>query len=139
MAQLGTRYGGLDIACKNYGASLTITEGSVVLIDTANVEAADAAIGVLAPTNGGGVVGTLGIATMDIAPGKVGNVRVQGTYWCYCNGGVTAGAYLQASDTAAKLGWVKTCGAATQQIGQALNTANDGDKVDVLICKANNA
>lgn len=129
---------GIDITCKNTSA-LAIAAGTGVIIDTAHAASGDTPPGVLAPTNGGGVVGTLGIAIENIAVGQIGKVRVSGTYPVIAHGGVTAGAYLQVSDTAAHLGQVKTCGAATEQIGQALNTATDGTLVNVMICKANNA
>jgi hypothetical protein len=138
MTQLGSIYGGVDLPCKNYGGS-DIGPGLGVLIDTGNLAGPDAAPGVVLPTNSGGVVGTLGITVETIYAGKVGRVRVAGAYPVVAHGSVTAGTYVQLSDTTAHLGQVKTCLSATEQIGQALNGASDGDPVLVLICKAKNA
>jgi len=55
------------------------------------------------------------------------------------DGAITVGDYVQASDTVGKLGYAKLCAAATEQVGQAMNTVADGQVCHVLICKARNA
>ncbi len=97
------------------------------------------------PTASGGVVGTFGI-TIDTlyAPAsngvpKPGRVRKVGAAWVKANGNITAGGYVQASDTTSKLGYAKACGAATEQIGQAVNTVADGENCLVWIAQAKNA
>ena len=134
----GYAVAGGDLPVKNYAVT-DIGANLVVLIDSANAMGPDAYVGVKLPSSGGGVVGTYGITQTPIAAGKTGLVRVIGSQWVLANGTVTAGEYVQASDTAAKLGYVKTCTAATEQIGQAISTATDGVPVHVLICKAKNA
>lgn len=134
--QYGSDYG-LDIPCKNYGGT-DIPAGRVVLLDTSNVAGADAATGVVLPTASGGVAGTLGITVEILYAGKVGRVRVAGMFPVIANGSITAGNYVQASDTTAKLGYVKALVADTEQIGQALDTVADGETCRVLICKAAN-
>lgn len=136
---------GGDLCCANYGSS-DIGPGLIVLVDTTNQFTPALPMGVALPTNGGGVVGTFGI-TIDTlyakpstqAHGVAGRVRTLGVYPVLANGAITAGGYVQASDTAAKLGYAKACGAATEQIGQAMNTVADGENCFVLICKAKNA
>lgn len=128
---------GGDIPVKNYGVA-DIAADLVVLVDTSNLGDQDNPVGVVLPTNSGGVVGTLGITCGIIKAGKTGLVRIAGTRSVVAHGTVTAGTYVQASDTTSHLGQVKTCGAATEQIGQALNTATDA-AVEILICKAKNA
>jgi len=128
----------IDLTFKNYGAS-DIAANLVVLVDGSNVPPTKEPGGVVLPTASGGVAGTLGITVETIKAGGVGRVRVAGVCSVKANGAVTYGQLLQASDTTAKLGWVKTCGAATRQIGLALATASDGEPVPVLIAHAANA
>lgn len=140
----GHAISGGDIPCANYGVA-DIPAGRIVLIDTANVMTAQLPPGVVLPTASGGVVGTFGI-TVDTLPAlpasgvpKVGRVRKAGSYPVIANGSITAGGYVQASDTTSKLGYAKACGAATEQIGQALNTVADGEICHVWIAQAKNA
>ncbi len=128
---------GGDIVVKNNGGS-DIAAKLGVLIDTSNLQDQDSPPGVVLPTASGGVVGSFGITLETIKAGRTGKVRVAGTAVATAHGTVTAGTYLQISDTASHLGQVKTCGSATEQIGQAMNTVTDAD-VEVLICKAKNA
>lgn len=149
MSQL--QYGGYaveggDLPCANYGTT-DIDAGLIVLIDTttAHLLGPNNCMGVVLPTASGGVAGTFGI-TVDRLPAadsngkvKAGRVRVLGAYPVIANGSITAGGYVQASDTTGKLGYAKACGSATEQIGQAMNTVSDGEICLVLICKAKNA
>lgn len=136
---------GGDMPAANYGTT-DIEAGLIVLIDTTNQFTPALPMGVVLPTAGGGVVGTWGI-TIDRLPAKpsggvrgpAGRVRVYGVYPVLANGAITAGGYVQASDTALKLGYAKACAAATEQIGQAMNTVADGETCFVLIAKAKNA
>jgi hypothetical protein len=130
--------GGGTVTCKNYGGT-DIPSGSGVLLDTTNVQGSNSAPGVVLPTAAGGVAGTLGIAMETIPAGKNGRVMYAGGYPMIADGAITAGNFVQISDTAAKMGRAKLCGAATIQLGQALSTAADGDPVLVLIDKAKNA
>jgi len=74
-----------------------------------------------------------------IPAGKTGRVMYIGAYPMIAEGAITAGNFVQVSDTAAKMGRAKLCGAATIQLGQALSTAADGDPVLVLIRVAKNS
>jgi hypothetical protein len=136
-----TEYGnvpGIDLTFKNFGAS-AIEAGLAVLVDGSNVIPTNAVGGIVLPTASGGVAGTLGVTVERIPAGGIGRVRVAGVIQCKANGTVTYGQIVQASDTTAKLGWVKTCGAGTRQIGLALATAADGEFLPVLIAHAVNA
>jgi hypothetical protein len=128
---------GGDIAVKNNGVA-DIAADLVVLWDSSNVGDQDSPPGVKLPTNSGGVVGTAGITCGIIKAGKSGLMRVVGSRMVTAHGTVTMGEYVQASDTTSHLGQVKTCIAATEQIGQAMGTATDAP-VEILICKARNA
>lgn len=135
---------GGDIPCANYGA-VDIEAGLIVLIDTSNLVSTTQPPGVVLPTASGGVVGTFGItvdklyAITSTGVVKPGRVRKLGSYPVIANGSITAGGYVQASDTTAKLGYAKACGAATEQIGQAMNSVSDGEICHVWIAQAKNA
>lgn len=130
--------GGGTLTCKNYGGT-DIPSGTGVLLDTTNVQGPNAAPGVVVPTAGGGVLRTFGIAMETLPAGKNGRVMFAGGYPMIADGAITAGDYVQVSDTATKMGRAKVCAAATQQLGQAVMTAADGDPVLVIIDKARNA
>jgi hypothetical protein len=140
----GMPIAGGDVAAANYGSS-DIPDGRIVLIDTTNVMSASAAMGVVLPTASGGVAKTWGITTTtlyakgDLDVPKTGSVRVAGAYTVISDGAITAGQYVQASDTTGKLGYAKVCASATEQIGQAMNTVGDGEPCLIWICKARNA
>jgi hypothetical protein len=127
----------LDISVLNYGGS-DIPANTAVLIDTTNVQSGDKNPGVVVPSSGGGVVGTLGITveTIKANAASAGRVAVVGVIQATADGSITAGGYVQASDTSTKMGRVKAKGAGLEQLGQALNTASDGQLVLVLLCKA---
>jgi hypothetical protein len=144
--QLGGEYvSGGDVPAANYSLTDDIPEGRIVLLDTSNLMSASNPRGVVLPTASGGVAGTFGITIETLykktSSGQVrpGRVRTLGGYWVPADGAITAGNYVQASDTTDKLGYAKAVGAATQQIGQAETTAADGEMVFVRICKAKNA
>lgn len=128
----------LDLTFKNFGVT-DIAAGLGVLADAGHVPAGDAPGGVLLPTNGGGVAGTIGVTVELIKAGATGRVRVLGVYPCTAAGTVTYGGIVQIQDVTAHLGQVKTCIAATRQLGMALDTATDGQQVRVLIIPAANA
>jgi hypothetical protein len=128
----------LVLPFKNFGGS-DIAAGLGVLADTSNVPVGDYAGGIVLPTNGGGVVGTLGVTVERIPAGGTGRVRVYGVSVCTANGSITYGTPVQISDTSAKLGYVKTCGSATVMLGIALDGASDGQLVRVLHSIAKNA
>jgi hypothetical protein len=130
--------GGGTITCKNYGGT-DIPAGTGVLADTTNVQGSNAAPGVVVPTAAGGVAGTFGIAMETIPAGKNGRVMYAGGYPMIADGAITAGNFVQISDTATKMGRVKLCGAATIQIGRAVGSAADGDPVLVIIDIAKNS
>jgi hypothetical protein len=140
----GYAVSGGDIPCANYGAT-DIEAGLIVLLDTSNQVSTTQPPGVVLPTASGGVAGTFGItvdklyAITSTGVPKPGRVRVIGSYPVIANGSITAGGYVQASDTVSKLGYAKACGAGTEQIGQAINSVSDGEICHVLICKAKNA
>ena len=129
---------GGDLPFHNYGGT-DIPAGTGMLMDTVNVQSSNLAPGVVVPTAAGGVVGTLGIAIETIPAGKNGRVRLYGAYPMICDGAITAGAFVQVSDTAGKMGRVKTKGAGVIQLGQALGTGADGDPILVLVDKAQNS
>ena len=130
--------GGGTVTCKNYGGT-DIPAGTGVLLDTTNVQGSNAAPGVVVPTSGGGVLRTAGIAMETIPAGKNGRVMYAGGYPMIADGAITAGDFVQVSDTAGKMGRAKVCAAATQQLGKAWGTAADGDPVLVIIDTAKNA
>jgi len=125
----------LDVTMKNNGLT-DIPAGSGVLFDTANPQSGDTPPGCVLPTASGGVAGTAGITVEIIKAGGTGRVRFNGTYPGVADGSITAGGYVQVSDTTAKLGRVKAKGGAVEQLGQALNTASDGQPVLVFVSKA---
>ena len=129
---------GGDLPAHNYGGT-DIPAGTGVLLDTVNIQGSNAAPGVVVPTAAGGVLATFGIAIETIPAGKNGRVRVYGGYPMICDGAVAVGAFVQISDTAGKMGRVKTKGAGLIQLGQALGTGADGDPILVLIDKAQNS
>lgn len=140
----GRPISGGDFPAANYGLT-DIPEGRIVLVDTTNMQSPSQAMGVVLPTAGGGVAGTWGITTTVLyAKGsldkpKTGLVRIAGSYTVIADGAITAGQYVQASDTLNKEGYAKVCAAATEQIGQAVYTVADGEMCEILICKARNA
>jgi hypothetical protein len=106
-----------------------IPTGTAVIMDPANDGA------VIVPASGGGVAGTCGITIDNIPFGGRGRVRMLGCAVATADGGISRGAYVQVSDTNAKMGRVKTCGAATEMLGQVFETAVDGDPVEVFLVK----
>ena len=129
----------LDLTFQNFGAT-AIAAGLVVLVDAGHVPSSTAIGGVLLPTNGGGVAGTLGVTIDALAAlTGVGRVAIMGTAVCTAHGTVTYGQIVMASDTAAHLGHVKTVTAAARQLGLALDTATDGQQVRVALFPAMNA
>jgi hypothetical protein len=135
---------GGDVTAANYGAT-SIPSNRIVLVDTANVLSPSEPMGVVLPTASGGVAGTYGVTVDELFPPRddgstrPGRVAVLGAIRVPANGTITAGDYVQASDTANKLGWAKVCGAGIQQVGQAKTTAADGEYVLILLAKARNA
>jgi hypothetical protein len=69
----------------------------------------------------------------------VGRVVTEGGINVPADGAITAGDYVQASDTASKEGYAKVAGAGIQQVGQAETTAADGEMVFIRVDKARNA
>lgn len=135
-----------DVTAANYSTSADIPANRIVLLDTSNQLSATQPRGVVLPTASGGVAGTFGV-TVDplyrrpsatLGP-RVGRVAVAGGISVPADGSITAGNYVQASDTSGKEGYAKVCGAGIQQIGQAETTAADGEMVFIRINKARNA
>jgi hypothetical protein len=142
-----TREAVLDITAANYGTSADIPANRVVLLDTTNIMSTSSPRGVVLPTASGGVAGTFGV-TVEVlykrasstASPRPGRVALSGSgIQCVAEGAITAGDYVQASDTAGKEGYVKVAGAGIQQLGQAETTAADGEPVFIRIDKARNA
>jgi hypothetical protein len=135
---------GGDVTAANYGAT-TIPANRIVLLDTTNVLTPSKPKGVVLPTASGGVVGTYGVTIDELFPirddgtTRPGRVAVLGAIRVPANGTITAGDYVQASDTTAKLGWAKVAGAGIQQVGQAETTAADGEMVLIRLDKGRNA
>lgn len=121
-----------DEVYKNYSAS-DIPAGTAVLQDGTYDD------GIVVPTAGGGVAKTIGVTVENIPAGGRGRVATYGIAPATAHGAVDAGTAVQVSDTALHLGQVKTCGAATTQLGVAVNTAADGEPVRVRIFVAKNA
>lgn len=120
------------------GTGADIPEGSAVLFD-ATVAGTQGEPACKLPAAAGGVAGTLGVAINTIKNGTRGLVRMLGSAILLADGSIAAGAIVQASDTAAKMGRAKTAGAALPQLGIALNAATDGNPVHVWIDRAKNA
>lgn len=116
-----------------------IAAGLAVLVDAAHPPTGDFAGGVVLPTATGGVVGTIGVTVETLKAGRSGPVRLSGISVCLANGTIAFGASVQVSDTALKLGWVKTQIAATVSLGWALAPAENGDLVPVFHQLSNNA
>lgn len=135
---------GGDVTAANYGAT-SIPANRIVLVDTTNVLTPSKPMGVVLPTASGGVAGTYGVTVDELFPPRddgstrPGRVAVLGAIRVPANGAITAGDYVQASDTVSKLGYAKVCAAGIQQIGQAKTTAADGEYVLILLGKARNA
>jgi hypothetical protein len=135
---------GGDVTAANYSAT-SIPANRIVLVDTANVLTPSKPMGVKLPTASGGVAGTYGVTVDELFPPRddgstrPGRVAVLGAIRVPADGVITAGDYVQASDTSGKLGYAKVCAAGIQQIGQAKTTVADGEYVLVLIDKARNA
>jgi hypothetical protein len=135
-----------DVTAGNYSTSADIPANRVVLLDTTNEMTTSQPRGVVLPTAAGGVAGTFGVTaeilykrpSSSLGP-RVGRVAVGGGINVPADGAITAGDYVQASDTAAKEGYVKVCGAGIQQIGQAETTVADGEMCFIRIDKARNA
>lgn len=134
-----TTYGSVEkiiLTGKNWSTTVTIPDGTGVLFDTTNAATGDYPPGIVIPSSGGGVVGTYGVAIESIGPGKIGKVMVSGAVEMTADGAITAGNYVQVSDTATKMGRVKAKGATLEQLGQSLNTVTDGQPCWVLVVKA---
>jgi hypothetical protein len=135
---------GGDVTAANYGAT-SIPANRIVLVDTTNVLTPMKPMGVVLPTAAGGVANTYGVTVEELFPPRddgstrPGRVAVLGAIRVPANGAITAGEYVQASDTVGKLGYAKVCAAGIQQIGQAKTTAADGEYVLILLAKARNA
>lgn len=135
-----------DVTAGNYSTSADIPANRVVLLDTTNQMTTSLPRGVVLPTASGGVAGTFGVTaevlykrpSASLGP-RVGRVAVAGGISVPADGAITAGQYVQASDTAGKEGYVKVCGAGIQQIGQAEITVADGEMCFIRIDKARNA
>lgn len=135
-----------DVTAATYSTFADIPPNRIVLLDTTNPMTTQNPRGVVLPTAGGGVAGTFGVTvetlyrrpSATLGP-RVGRVAVSGGINAPADGGITAGQYVQASDTAGKEGYAKVAGAGLQQIGQAETTAADGEMVFIRIDKARNA
>lgn len=142
-----TREHVVDVTAANYSLTDDIPANRFVLLDTTNLMTTTQPRGVVLPSAGGGVAGTFGVtvdllykrpsATANVRPGRV---AITGSgIGVLADGAITAGDYVQASDTAGKLGYAKVAGAGIQQIGQAETTAADGEVCFIRIDKARNA
>lgn len=128
-----------DIPFKNYGL-VDIPAGAALVFDTSNpFTSGDGPGGVKVPATSGSIAEPCGIAVETIPAGKIGRVRKLGAYPAVASGTVTYGDFVQIDSASGKEGRVKTCGAATAQLGQALNTATDGGLVLVWIQTSANA
>lgn len=119
-----------DLTARNAGGT-DIPANLFVLVDTANPPTGDNVVAVKLPTAAGGVTGTWGITRTIIKAGGNGSVCILGGEVVKADGAITVGDYVQASDTALKLGYAKTKGAGIESGGRAMNSAADGE--DVLI------
>lgn len=127
------------VTMKNYGLT-DIGSNLGVLFDAAHVQAGgDAPPGCVLPTASGGVAGTAGVTQEIIPAGGQGRVVFNGVAPMTSDGTITAGGYVQVSDTTAKLGYAKArgaLGATVEQLGQAISSATDGQKILVFLSKA---
>ena len=141
-----TREAVTDVTAANYSTTDDIPANRIVLLDTTNQLTTSLPRGVVLPTASGGVAGTYGVTaeilykrpSSSLGP-RVGIVAVEGGINVPADGAITAGQYVQASDTAGKLGYAKVCGAGIQQAGQAETTAADGEMCFIRLAKARNA
>ncbi len=119
---------------KNTGLT-DITAGTAVIFDPANPASGDTPPGITLPTAGGGITGTAGVTRTTIYVGKVGSIMRRGRAEVTADGAITAGGYVQVSDTIGKLGRVKAKGVGVEQLGQAIHTAADGEllQVDIVV------
>lgn len=134
----GHAVNGGDMSCKNSGVT-DIAAGTAVIVDTSNAPSGADPISIKVPATSGSVAKPWGITIETIKAGEVGRVRRLGAYPCTASGSITVGDFLQIDSASSKEGRVKTCGAATAQIGQAGNSAADGELVQVWISIAANA
>lgn len=135
-----------DVTAGNYSTTTDIPANRGVLLDTSNQISTSYPRGVVLPTASGGVAGTFGVTvdqlykrpSSSLGP-RVGRVAVAGLISVPADGAITAGNYVQISDTSGKEGYVKVAGAGIQQLGQAEKTVADGEMCPVRITKARNA
>lgn len=135
-----------DVTAANYSTTDDIPANRIVLLDTTNQLSTSQPRGVVLPTASGGVAGTYGVTAeilykraSSTANTRPGIVAIEGAIGVPADGAITAGQYVQASDTAGKLGYAKLCGAGIQEVGQAENTVADGEMCFIRLCKARNA
>ncbi len=135
-----------DATAANYSTSADIPANRIVLLDTANQLSTTQPRGVVLPTASGGVAGTYGVTAeilykrpSSTSGTRPGLVAIEGGISVPADGAITAGQYVQASDTSGKLGYAKVCGAGIQQVAQAENTVADGEMCFLRLCKARNA
>lgn len=135
-----------DVTAANYSTTTDIPANRIVLLDTTNQMTTNQPRGVVLPTAGGGVAGTFGITaeilykrpSATLGP-RVGRIVTEGGINVPADGPITAGQYVQASDTLGKEGYAKVAGAGIQQVGQAETTAADGEMCFIRVDKARNA
>lgn len=129
----------LVVTMKNYGVT-DIPSNLGVLFDLSHVQTGgDNPPGCVLPTATAGVAATAGVTQETIKAGGVGRVIFNGTVPMTSDGTITAGGYVQVSDTSLKLGYAKARGAlgvTVEQLGQAITSSTDGQPVLVFLSKA---
>ena len=133
----GTPVAGGDVTCTNTSI-IDIPAGAGVVLDLAYPPSGDQAVAVTVPLASGSVAKPFGIATAIIKVGKSGPVRTLGSYPMTASGAITYGDFVQIDGATSHMGQAKTKGATVSQLGQALNTAADGEQVLVRVVVAAN-
>lgn len=135
-----------DIPVQNYSASVDIAAYQCIVLDTGNLvtnsaTALNGGVSVILPTvvDSTHSADAFGITQEIIKAGQTGRVRTGGISLAIADGAITAGAWVDASTTTAKVGKVRAHVAANQTIGIALETAADGDTIQVLVLPGKNA
>ncbi len=138
--QLGQIPSTTDQPYRNYSGT-DIPSNVAVSVDATNQigPIGNEGVGIIPVAASGNVV--IGVTMETIKAGSEGRVRALGpTAWMKADGAITAGAYVDASAAATKVGWAKAHAAGKATIGIALNSADaDGDFVLVMLVGGFNA
>ncbi|WP_394849689.1 hypothetical protein LZC95_19830 [Pendulispora brunnea] len=122
---------GPDLPVTNTG-DVDMVARQIVVLDTAQTAPGTHAVK-LPTADGGGIA----ILVEDIPRGRTGRAQIYGIAVGIADGAVGRGARVRGSNT--RPGGAKACTPGQAQFGYALQAAADGEPVQILIDRANNA